>query len=183
MISDNLVLIGMPGAGKSTVGVILAKRIGFNFVDTDLLIQAQQQCRLQEIIDCQGLERFRQIEEQVLLRLDVRRTVVATGGSVIYGRNGIESMRRNSRLIYLQVPLDELQRRIADMGQRGLVMAAGQSFSDLYCERTPLYLEYADMTVDCAGLNAEQVAARIESSLLEGQLDRWVGRIAGQNPA
>lgn len=182
MKDHNLVLIGMPGAGKSTVGVILAKRIGFNFIDTDLLIQARQQNRLQEIIDREGVARFRQIEEQALLDLEVTRTVVATGGSVIYSRRGIESMRRNSRLIYLQVALEELQKRIADMGERGLVMAPGQSFGDLFYERTPLYREYADLTVDCAGLNAEQVAARIEALLLDGQLAHWVRRIADQSP-
>lgn len=182
MKDENLVLIGMPGAGKSTVGVILAKRIGFNFIDTDLLIQSQQQSRLQEIIDREGLAQFRQIEEQVLLDLAETRTVVATGGSVVYSKSGIDALRRNSRLIYLQVSLDELQRRIADMGERGLVMAPEQSFSDLFSERAPLYQEYADLTVDCAGLNAEQVAARIESLLLDGQLAHWVGKITGQNP-
>lgn len=177
MKDDNLVLIGMPGAGKSTVGVILAKRIGFDFIDTDLLIQSRQKCRLQEIIDREGLTKFRQIEEQTLLELNVKRAVVATGGSVVYSRRGVESIRRNSRLIYLRVPLPELQWRIADMGERGLVMAPGQSFADLFYERTPLYQEYADITVECRGLNAEQVAARIEALLLDGQLDRWVSRM------
>ncbi|SHJ31772.1 shikimate kinase [Malonomonas rubra DSM 5091] len=174
MSSENLILIGMPGAGKSTVGVILAKRLGYHFIDTDLLIQAQEGCRLQDIIDRQGLERFRQIEEQVLLGLETQRTVIATGGSVIYSRPGIEAIKRCGRLVYLQVGLAELQSRISDMGERGLVMGAGQSFSDLYAERTPLYAEHADVFVDCTGLNTEQVAARIEKQVLVGQIDRWV---------
>ncbi|WP_303722407.1 shikimate kinase [Malonomonas rubra] len=171
MKTTNLILIGMPGAGKSTVGVILAKRLGYNFIDTDLLIQAQEQCRLQEIIDQRGVEVFRQIEEQVLLNLKATRTVIATGGSVIYSQQGVEKIGRAGRLVYLQVSLDELQRRIADMGQRGLVMNKGQNFADLYRERTPLYEKFAELTVDCSELNAEQVAAEIETQLVSGILD------------
>ena len=161
----NLVLIGMPGAGKSTVGVILAKRLGYHFIDTDLLIQAQENCRLQEIIDHRGLEEFRRIEEQVLLELDSRRCVIATGGSVIYSQQGIAALGQTGQLVYLQVALNELLLRIADMGKRGLVMAAGQSFADLYEERTPLYEECADWTINANGGNAEQVAALIEARL------------------
>lgn len=165
MNNSNLILIGMPGAGKSTVGVILAKRLGYHFIDTDLVIQAQQKCRLQEIINRQGLASFRRIEEQVLLGLYTERCVIATGGSVVYSREGVEAIGRTGRLIYLQVPLQELQQRIADMGQRGLVMAEGQSFAQLYAERSPLYESFADLTIPCAGLNAEGVAARIEKEL------------------
>jgi shikimate kinase len=161
----NLILIGMPGAGKSTVGVILAKRLGYHFIDTDLVIQAQEQCRLQEIIDQRGLEAFRKIEEQVLLGLHTKRCVIATGGSVVYSRPGVEAISQSGRLVYLQVPLADLERRIADMGQRGLVMAEGQSFADLFNERTPLYRQFAEITIDCQGCNAEQVAAEIETRL------------------
>lgn len=162
---SNLILIGMPGAGKSTVGVVLAKRLGFHFIDTDLVIQAQEKCRLQEIIDQRGTEAFRQIEEQILLGLYTERAIIATGGSVIYSREGIEALGRTGYQVYLQVPLDELEQRIADMGQRGLVMASGQSFSQLYAERTPLYQRYADLIVPCANCNAEQVAIRIENEV------------------
>lgn len=162
MAHSNLILIGMPGAGKSTVGVILAKRLGYHFIDTDLIIQAQEKRRLQQIIDEQGLDAFRQIEEQILLGLYTERCVIATGGSVVYSSEGIAAIGRTGQLLYLQVPLEELQQRIADMGQRGLVMGEGQSFSQLYAERTPLYAEYADLTIGCDGLNAEQVAAAIE---------------------
>lgn len=165
MTETNIILIGMPGAGKSTVGVILAKRLGYHFIDTDLIIQAQEACRLQEIIDHHGLDQFRQIEEQVLLGLHTKRCIIATGGSVIYSQQGIKAIGKSGRLVYLDVPLSELQQRIADMGARGLVMSKGQSFEDLYKERTPLYEEYADWTIHCSGKNAEQVAASIEAQV------------------
>ena len=162
MEKSNLILIGMPGAGKSTVGVILAKRLGFNFADTDLLIQAQERNRLQQIIDTQGIEQFRQIEEQILLGLCTSRTIIATGGSVVYSTSGMHALQQTGHLIYQQVDLDRLQQRIANMGQRGLVMAAGQSFEQLYRERTPLYEKYSELTIPCSELTAEEVAAQIE---------------------
>jgi len=146
MKKNNIILIGMPGAGKSTVGVILAKRIGFHFIDTDLIIQAREKCRLQQIIDIQGLEKFRQIEEQML-------------------QKGLEALGKTGILIYIQVSLTALQKRIADMGQRGLVMAKEQTFKHLYQERTPLYEKFANLTIPCGEINAEQVAARIEKEI------------------
>lgn len=165
MTKNNIILIGMPGAGKSTVGVILAKRIGFHFIDTDLLIQAQEKCRLQQIIDTQGLGNFRKIEEQMLLGLHTKHSIIATGGSVIYSGEGIEKLRRTGYRIYLQVSLESLQQRIVDMGQRGLVMDKRQTFAQLYQERTPLYEKFADMTIRCEDKNAEQVAATIETEI------------------
>ena len=170
MKKNNIILIGMPGAGKSTVGVILAKRIGFHFIDTDLVIQTQEKCRLQQIIDTQGLQDFRKIEEQMLLELHTNHSVIATGGSVIYSSEGIEKLGKTGYRIYIQVPLQSLQQRIADMGQRGLVMDKGQTFEQLYRERTPLYEKFADLTILCENINAEQVAARIEKEI--GQ--RWL---------
>ena len=163
---SNIVLIGMPGAGKSTVGVILAKRIGFQFFDTDLMIQGRERARLQQIINHRGLEYFRHVEEQVILNLQLEYSVVATGGSAIYYPRGIANLGRSGYLVYLDVSLQALEKRIADMGQRGLVMAKGQSFAQLYAERTPLYQRHADITVSCAGLSAEQVAAAIEERIL-----------------
>ena len=162
MQKNNLILIGMPGAGKSTVGVILAKRLGFDFIDTDLLIQAKEKCRLQQIIDNQGLHCFQQIEEQTLLDLNTEQSVIATGGSVIYCPAGMAALAEIGHLVYLQVPLESLQQRIADMGQRGLVMASGQSFAQLYAERTPLYQSYGQLTFDGSRLTAEQLAIQIE---------------------
>jgi len=165
MKKNNIILIGMPGAGKSTVGVILAKRIGFHFIDTDLLIQSQEKCRLQQIIDTQGVNNFRAIEEQILLDLHVEHTIIATGGSVVYAEEGLKTLSTSGYLIYLQLELPTLQQRIADMGQRGLVMGKGQTFEQLYQERTPLYEKFADLIITCKELNAEQVAAMIENQI------------------
>ena len=171
MQKSNIILIGMPGAGKSTVGVILAKRIGFHFIDTDLIIQAQEKQRLQQIIDACGLENFRKIEEQMLLNLHPEQSVIATGGSVIYSKTGLEKLGQAGCLIYLQVPLQALQKRIADMGQRGLVRDKGQTFKQLYQERTPLYKKFADLTISCEDINAEQVAAKIEKEIKQHIID------------
>ncbi len=162
---SNLILIGMPGAGKSTVGVILAKRLGMHFLDTDLIIQAQEKCRLQQLIDTRGLKDFRRIEEQMLLGLFTEHCVIATGGSVIYSRQGMEALCRSGHSVYLQVSHAKLKRRIADMGQRGLVMEQGQNFQQLFAERTPLYQQFAELTIACGNLSAEQVAATIETEV------------------
>ena len=166
MDRNNVILIGMPGAGKSTVGVILAKRIGYHFIDSDLIIQAQQQCRLQDIINRQGLAEFRRIEEQVLMDIQTRHTVIATGGSAIYCTDGLAKLAESGYQVYLKVSLDSLQHRIADMGQRGLVMEKGQDFEQLYRERTPLYERAADLIIDADGLNAEHVAMAIEAAMI-----------------
>lgn len=159
---NNLILIGMPGAGKSTTGVLLAKQLGLDFVDTDVLLQRRSGLRLQQLINLQGLHSFRRAEEEMLLELDCADCVVSTGGSVIYSPVGMAHLKRLGRLIYLRISLAPLERRIADMQQRGMVIAAGQSFADLYAERTPLYAHYADLTIDVDGLNIEQVVHRIE---------------------
>ena len=169
MEKNNIILIGMPGAGKSTVGVILAKRIGFHFIDTDLIIQAREKCRLQQIIDTQGLKNFRKIEEQMLLNLHPKHSVIATGGSVIYCEKGLEELGKTGILIYIRVSLIALQKRIADMGQRGLVMAKEQTFEQLYQERTPLYEKFAELTIPGEEINAEQVAEKIEKEICR----RW----------
>jgi shikimate kinase len=177
MEKKNIILIGMPGAGKSTVGVILAKRIGFHFIDTDLIIQAQEKSRLQQIIDAQGLQNFRKIEEQMLLKLHAEHSVIATGGSVVYSEKGMKALANTGSLVYIQVSLSALQKRIADMGQRGLVMSKGQTFEQLYQERTPLYEQFAQLTISGEGENAEQIAAKIEKEICH----RWAnaGPLAG----
>lgn len=162
MDKNNIILIGMPGAGKSTVGVILAKRLGLQFTDTDLLIQAREKKHLQQIIDTWGLDYFHRVEEEVIDNLHLERNVIATGGSVIYCRHGFAALQQTGHTVYLQVPLAALEQRIADMGQRGLVIAKGQTFEQLFRERTPLYQHAADLTINCTGLNAEDVAAAIE---------------------
>ena len=165
MERKNIILIGMPGAGKSTVGVILAKRTGFQFIDTDLIIQAQEKSRLQQIIDAQGLQNFRRIEEQMLLDLHTEHSVIATGGSVVYSEKGMKAIGHTGSLIYIQVSLSALHKRIADIGQRGLVMSKGQTFEQLYQERTPLYEKFSQLTISGDGLTAEQIAAKIEKEV------------------
>jgi shikimate kinase len=169
---NNIVLIGMPGAGKSTVGVILAKRIGLQFHDTDLIIQTLHKMRLQQIIDSRGLADFRRIESEVLTGLNLSNSIIATGGSAVYYSEGIAHLARSGRLVYLQVSLAELKQRIANMGERGLVMAKKQSFEDLYAERTPLYRSYAEKTIACDGKSAEVIAAEIETWALNQQASR-----------
>lgn len=164
-MEENIILIGMPGAGKSTVGVILAKRIGYDFIDTDLVIQARERCRLQQTIDRYGLEYFRHAEEQALLALNVERCIIATGGSVVYCPKGLKTLGKSGYQVYLEVSLNQLEKRIADMGQRGLVINKDQTFADLYLERTPLYEDACDLKVNCDNLNAEQVAATVELAL------------------
>lgn len=162
MNKSNLVLIGMPGAGKSTVGVVLAKRLGFDFLDTDVLIQACRGRLLQEIIDTEGLAAFRRIEEQVLVDLEVHRTVIATGGSVVYSPAGMTALKQDGITVFLQVPLPELTRRVRDMDTRGMVIYPGESFEELYHRRQALYRRWADYTVAAGGSSVEELARRIE---------------------
>jgi shikimate kinase len=152
----NIVLIGMPGVGKSTIGVLLAKAASRPFVDTDLLIQAAEGVRLQDIIDEKGLNAFLEIEERRVLELDCTNAVIATGGSVVYSPRVMDRLKRGGVVVYLELPLDELERRVVNMGSRGIVIAPGQTFASLYAERTPLYHQYADVIIPCAGLTHEQ---------------------------
>lgn len=165
MKRGNVVLIGMPGAGKSTIGVVLAKRLGLAFVDADLLIQSRSGRRLQTIIDGDGLASFRTIEEEVLCTLDVERTVVATGGSAIYSAVGMAALAASGRIVFLSVPLEILLMRIQDMDQRGLVIDPGESFADLYARRNPLYQRWADVTINAGDDSIEATAARIVAAL------------------
>lgn len=167
MTKSNIVLIGMPGVGKSTIGVVLAKHLGLNFIDTDLLIQAKTGCRLQQTIDSQGLGRFLEIEEKVILDLNARQSVIATGGSVIYSPFAMDALRDNGHLIYLKISLPQLQQRLDDMGQRGVVIEQNQSFADLYQSRTRLYEQYGELTVDCDHQTPSQVVERVKFAIAQ----------------
>jgi shikimate kinase len=158
---SNLILIGMPGAGKSTVGVILAKQTSRDFVDTDVLIQTSQKRTLQDIVDTDGYAVLRKIEEGVLLGLSVRNCVIATGGSAVYSDCAIAHLKSNGIVIFLDVDLPTLESRIHDFRTRGLAKRPDQNFADLFYERFTLYSKYADITIKYAGLTQEEVCARI----------------------
>ncbi len=136
----------MPGSGKSTLGVQLAKMLGMDFIDTDILIKQQQKCCLQDILDNAGYLALRQIEEEVLLSLDYESCVIATGGSAVYSDKAMQHLANNGLIIFLEVPLNELKKRIHNESSRGIARPEGQSFTDVYAERTPLYQQYATIT-------------------------------------
>ena len=158
-------LIGMPGAGKSTVGVILAKLTGLRFCDTDLDIQVREQATLQAILEQHGYRHLRSVEEQVLLDIDLRDAVISTGGSVVYGSAAMNRLKRAGPVVYLECTIEQLQHRVASAPNRGIASRLGQSFVDIYAERTPLYAQYADVTVDASLGTADQVAASILAAL------------------
>ena len=148
-IPNNLGLIGMPGAGKSTLGVLLAKRTARSFLDTDLLIQKAEAASLQQIIEQRGVESFRSVEERIVLELDCSSCVIATGGSVVYSQAAMEHLGRLGRRIYLDVPLAELERRLGDLDKRGVIRGPGQDLEGLLAERRALYERWADIRLDC----------------------------------
>ncbi|MBQ2768002.1 MAG: shikimate kinase [Clostridia bacterium] len=146
----NIVLIGMPGCGKSTVGVLLAKSLGYDFLDTDLLIQRRAGCRLQEIIDEQGMEAFLAAEEEALCSVDVRETVIATGGSAVYSRRGMHRLAEHGVTVWLRAELSVLEARLGDFAARGIAGANAGDLAAIFAEREPLYARYAKITVNCA---------------------------------
>jgi shikimate kinase len=158
---DNIVLIGMPGCGKSTVGVVLAKVMGYQFIDSDLLIQEQEKRVLSRILEEEGAERFNLIENIVNSSIVTNHSVIATGGSVIYGRKAMEHLREIGTVIYLRLPLEEIQTRLGDLTERGISMKEGQSLKDLYAERTPYYEKYAHLILDVEGLEIREVVSLI----------------------
>ena len=143
---NNIILIGMPGCGKSTIGVVLAKSLGYRFIDSDLLIQEREHRLLHEIITQDGLEAFNQIENQVNASIETSSSVIATGGSVIYGQEAMEHLKEIGTVIYLRLPENLLSERLGDLNQRGVSIKAGQTLHSLYEERIPLYEKYADIT-------------------------------------
>ena len=145
---NNIVLIGMPSSGKSTVGVLLAKHLGFSFLDTDLLIQEREGKLLHEIIEEEGLDRFLTIENEVISSLSVKNTVIATGGSAVYGKGAMAHLKETGTVIYLSIPFDTMEHRLGDYRNRGVVLREGATLKDLYTERTALYKAYADYTVN-----------------------------------
>lgn len=143
----NIVLIGMPASGKSTVGVLLAKTLGIGFCDTDLLIQQHEHRLLQQIIDEDGIEAFLDAERDAILSLDCSDTVIATGGSVVFRAAAMQKLKANGVVVFLDVPLDEVQKRLQNIKTRGVAAKKGESIAEIYNERLPLYRTYADITV------------------------------------
>ena len=157
----NIVLIGMPGVGKSTVGVILAKMIGYHFVDTDILIQEQENRLLCYIIESDGVEGFLKIENKINSNINITDSVIATGGSVIYGKEAMEHLGEIGTIIYLKLPYNILDERLENIKGRGVVLKDGQGLHDLYEERIPLYEKYADIVIDEEGLSVEETIEKI----------------------
>ena len=145
---ENIVLIGMPGSGKSTVGVLLAKALGMSFVDTDLELMQRTGRKLQQILDIDGLDFFLREEESTIRNLNYHHAVIATGGSVVMEPEAMEHLRENAIIIFLDVSLEELRRRITNIRSRGIAFAPGQKLEEIYDERIPLYRRYADLTVE-----------------------------------
>ena len=148
MQKDNIVLIGMPGVGKSTVGVILAKVLGYQFIDADLVIQEQEKRLLREIIAEEGPDGFIAVENRINSEIESHHSVIATGGSVVYGKEAMEHLRQIGTVIYLKLDYQTVKRRLGNLKARGVVLEEGQTLHDLYCERIPYYEKYADITVE-----------------------------------
>ena len=161
----NIILIGMPGAGKSTVGVVLAKRLGYAFVDSDLVIQEKYGRLLHDLIEEYGTEGFRELENEVNSGIDVQRSVIATGGSAVYGREAMEHFRKIGTVVYLKLPYEEIAERVGDLDARGVSMMPGQTLEELYKERTPLYEKYAHITINCEGKMLRELVAEVERKL------------------
>jgi shikimate kinase len=151
----------MPGAGKSTIGVLLAKSLGFEFLDTDLMIQNQEGMLLHEIISKRGLSEFKKIEEKANASVEADRTVIAPGGSVVYGEKAMEHLASISKIIYLDLSYEEIEKRLGDLTKRGVVFENGQTLRDLYEERVPLYQKYAHNSVKADGLGISEVLEKV----------------------
>ena len=166
-MKQNFILIGMPASGKSTSGVILAKLLALDFIDTDLLIQRREGLPLSAILEARGIDGFLKAEEAACLSLDVSRTVIATGGSVVYSDAAMRHMKELGRVIFLDVPFDALAARLSDIRGRGVVLRVGQTLRQLYEERMPLYRHYADLTVPEQNASLEETVDALCAACLE----------------
>ena len=160
-MKSNITLIGMPGAGKSTVGIILAKMLSFGFIDTDVLIQINRQASLQEIIDRRGYLGLREIEEGEILKINIRNHVIATGGSAVYSDRAMAHLQSISNIVFLDADFEEIQRRIHNFETRGIAKAETQTFRELFDERRILYNKYSELTIDCNQGDQEEIAELI----------------------
>lgn len=165
MKKDNIILIGMPGAGKSTVGVVLAKKLGYRFIDSDLVIQDKYGKLLHELIEENGVEGFWKIENDVNASLDTYKSVIATGGSAVYGTEAMEHLREIGTVVYLQLPYEEVAERLGDLNARGVTLLPGQTLADLYAERVPLYEKYAHLVIACSGKMLREIVAEVSDKI------------------
>lgn len=164
-MKNNVILVGMPGVGKSTVGVILAKLLGYRFVDTDLVIQEKEGRLLRDIISSEGIDGFLKTEERICSKLSAKDSVIATGGSVIYGEKAMKHLSEIGTVVYLSLDYRKLKYRLGNIKNRGVVIRPGQRLKDLYDERTPLYERWADLIIDETGCNIEKTVSKIIEGL------------------
>lgn len=162
---DNIIFIGMPAVGKSTVGVVLAKRLGYRFVDTDILIQEKEGRLLKEIIAEKGVQGFLEVEDRINASVEAERTVISPGGSIVYCENAMKHYKEIGTVVYLKISYDIINKRLKNARNRGVVLRDGQTFRDLYEERTALFEKYADVTVCEDGLNLEETLDKVMAVL------------------
>lgn len=162
---ENIILTGMPTSGKSTVGVILAKILGKDFIDSDILIQKREGAALSEIIENKGIDGFLECEEQALLAINVSNTVIATGGSAIYSEAGMKHLSEEAVVIYLKIGQEDLKKRLKSIKERGVVMRPGESLEDMFATRSELYERYADITVEEEGASVEDTVNAVAGAL------------------
>ncbi|MBT9776098.1 shikimate kinase [Clostridium sp. MCC353] len=164
-MKKNITLIGMPASGKSTVGVLLAKRLGYSFVDSDIVIQEKEGRLLKDIIEQEGLAGFLEVENRINSQLDVTHSVIAPGGSVIYGKEAMEHLKEISTVVYLKLSYQEVKARLGDLKDRGVALKDGMTLMDLYHERVPYYEKYADITVDENGRTPGQTVDELREMI------------------
>ena len=157
----NIILIGMPGAGKSTIGVVLAKRIGYRFVDSDLVIQEKKGMLLWQIIEEKGIDGFLKVENDINASLRMDKSVIATGGSAIYGSDAMAHFKQTGIVIYLRLPFTSIAERLDNLAERGVTMQKGETLEELYAERRPYYEKYADIVIECEGKSIREITAEI----------------------
>lgn len=165
MRMKNIVLIGMPGVGKSTTGVVLAKNLGMSFIDSDLVIQEQKGKKLHELIEEHGLDGFLGIEEQVNCSISPRSAIISTGGSAVYSAAAMDHFNQIAIICYLKLSYEGIQERLGDLAERGVVLREGQTLKSLYDERTPLYEKYANLTVECENKNIREIVMELAKRL------------------
>ncbi len=165
MRMKNVVLIGMPGVGKSTTGVVLAKNMGMSFLDSDLVIQEQEGKKLHELIEEQGMDGFLEIEARVNASLNPKAAVIATGGSAVYSEHAMEHLKSIAMVCYLKLPYESIEERLGDLTERGVVLREGETLRELYEERVPLYEKYANITVECDHKNIREIVTELSKRL------------------